>query len=213
MATEAEVLEKVGSYCTEKQYTLNDDFRSQFSEKFAKVNTDADINDENVLNSIKFNLDTAFSAASKELKVKDETWKTEKAEYEKQIEALKKKQESASQTVSKKEDSALKLPEEVVEQLKELNQYKDKKQKQEKRAEVLGIAKQSVREDLRGKLEDLLDIMQIDYSKDEKELAKQLNDSFVKMYKDQIGNGKPQSPENKSKMYESILASVPKVKV
>ena len=86
MATQAEVLQKVTDYCTEKQYTLNDSFRSKFSEKFATANAEADISDENVLNSIKFNLDTAFSAASQEMKVKDETWKTKEAEYLKQIE-------------------------------------------------------------------------------------------------------------------------------
>ena len=69
MATQAEVLQKVTDYCTVKQYTLNDSFRSKFSEKFATANAEADIADENVLNSIKFNLDTAFSAASQEMKV------------------------------------------------------------------------------------------------------------------------------------------------
>ena len=110
MASEAEVLEKVGSYCTEKQYTLNDDFRSKFSEKFAKINAEADINDENVLNSIKFNLDTAFSAASKELKVKDETWKNKESEYLKQIEALKKNPKV-------EETKVVELPEEIKKNL------------------------------------------------------------------------------------------------
>jgi hypothetical protein len=71
MAKQEEVLQKVNDYCTEKQYTLNDDFRSKFSEKFATSNADADVNDENILNSIKFNIDTAFSATSKELKIKN----------------------------------------------------------------------------------------------------------------------------------------------
>ena len=214
MAKPEEVLQKVNDYCAEKQYTLNDDFRSRFSDKFAGNNADADINDENIINSIKFNLDTAFSAASKELKINSEAWKTKESEYLKQIETLKKAHhEGDGNGGVKAEPPKFELTDDIKNQLNELNKFKIEKQTQEKRAKVLEIAQKSVREDLRGKLEDLLGIMQIDYSKDAKELATQLNDSFVKIYKDQIGNVKPQSPDNKSKMYEKILESAPKIKI
>src|SRR5574344_19282 len=78
MATEVEVLEKVGTYCTEKQYTLDDNFRSQFSSKFAAANAEADINDENISKSIKFALDSAFSAASKGIEAQKKVWDEEK---------------------------------------------------------------------------------------------------------------------------------------
>ena len=60
MATKEEVLQKVTDYCTEKQYTLNEDFRSQYSEKYAANYAEADVNNEAVLKDIKFHLDTAL---------------------------------------------------------------------------------------------------------------------------------------------------------
>ena len=110
MATEAEVLEKVGTYCTEKQYTLNDDFRSQFSNKFSASNPDADINDENTLNSIKFNLDTAFSAASKGIEAEKKKWETEKTKLNSEIENLKKNQLDRKTPNNKVDEKNLELP-------------------------------------------------------------------------------------------------------
>lgn len=206
MAKPEEVLQKVTDYCTEKQYTLNDDFRSQFSEKFAKVNTDADINDENVLNSIKFNLDTAFSAASKELKIKDETWKNKESEYLKQIEALKKNPKV-------EETKVVELPEEIKKELGELTKFKEEKQKQEKRAKVLNIAKNKVREDLHSNLEEVLSIMQLDYSKTDEELAQQLDSNFTKIYTGKIGDIRPISSHSKETKDEDWLNGVKKVQI
>lgn len=203
MATLEEVSQKVNEHCTEKQYTLNDDFRSKFSEKFAEANPDADINDEKVLNSIKFNIDTAFSAASKELKIKDETWKTKEADYLKQIETLKKNQKV----------EGFKLPDDLKNELEEIKQFKEEKQKQEKRANILEMAKKNVRKDLHSDLEDVLSIMELDYSKDEKVLAEQLNSNFTKLYKGRIGNIKPLSPGSTVIKDEDIIESVKSVKI
>jgi len=210
MATQAEVLQKVSDYCTEKQYTLNDDFRSKFSEKFAGAYADADVNDEKTLDHIKFNLDTAFSAASKEIKLKDEVWKTEKADYLKQIEALGKAHEGKKEKPEKVEST---IPEEIKKELEELKRYQAEGQKREKRANVLKLAQKNVREDLHGNLEDVFNIMEIDYSKDESELAKELNANFTKIYKGKIGDVRPQLSQNTKRSYEDILKNLPKVNV
>ena len=212
MATQEEILQKVNEHCTEKQYTLNDDFRSKFSEKFAKINAEADINDENVLNSIKFNIDTAFSAASKELKVKDEAWKTKETEFLKQIEELKKSQKVDNKKPDK-EEKEFKLPDDLKNELEEIKQFKEEKQKQEKRANVLKIAQKNVREDLHGNLEEVLSIMQLDYSKTDEELAKQLDTNFTKIYKGKIGDVRPQSSQVSFKKYDELIKNVPKANV
>jgi|SRR5574344_1010940 len=212
MATQEEILQKVNEHCTEKQYTLNDDFRSKFSEKFAKINAEADINDENVLNSIKFNIDTAFSAASKELKVKDEAWKAKESEFLKQIEELKKSQK-VDDNKPDKEEKEFKLPDDLKNELEEIKQFKEEKQKQEKRANVLKIAQKNVREDLHGNLEEVLSIMQLDYSKTDEELAKQLDTNFTKIYKGKIGDVRPQSSQVSFKKYDELIKNVPKANV
>ena len=202
MATEAEVLEKVGTYYTEKQYTLDDNFRSQFSNKFAAANAEADINDENISKSIKFALDSAFSAASKGIEAQKKVWDEEKIKLNGEIEKLKK--------IPKKEgENKFELPDDIKEKLNKLDAIEEKRSRQEKRAEVLELAKKGVREDLQGNLEDLLDMTSLDYTKESKELAKQLNDNFAKLYKNNIGDIKPSSPEKKARKVEDILNSIP----
>ena len=202
MATEAEVLEKVGTYCTEKQYTLDDNFRSQFSNKFAAANAEADINDENISKSINFALDSAFSAASKGIEAQKKIWDEEKIKLNGEIEKLKK-------TPKKEGENKFELPDDIKEKLNKLDAIEEKRSRQEKRAEVLELAKKGVREDLQGNLEDLLDMTSLDYTKDSKELAKQLNDNFAKLYKNNIGDIKPSSPEKKARKVEDILNSIP----
>ena len=202
MATEVEVLEKVVTYCTEKQYTLDDNFRSQFSNKFAAANAEADINDENISKSIKFALDSAFSAASKGIEAQKKVWDEEKIKLNGEIEKLKK--------IPKKEwENKFELPDDIKEKLNKLDAIEEKRSRQEKRAEVLELAKKGVREDLQGNLEDLLDMTSLDYTKESKELAKQLNDNFAKLYKNNIGDIKPSSPEKKARKVEDILNSIP----
>lgn len=211
-----DVIQKVNDYCTEKQYTLDDSFRSQFSEKFANSNADADVNDENILNSIKFNIDTAFSAASKELKIKDETWKTKEAEYQKQIEALKKSHhdgEGEGKGRGKTDPPEFKLSDDDKNLLDELKKFKIEKQQQEKRAKVLDMAKSKVRTDLHPDLEEILNIMQLDYSKDEKELAEMLNSNFSKLYKGKIGDVRPVDAQSQNLKDEDIIKGVKKVEI
>ena len=214
MATQAEVLQKVSDYCTEKQYTLNDDFRSQFSERFAKANAEANVEDEAISNSIKFSIDTAFSAASKELKLKDEAWNKEKSDYLKQIEELKKKSEGKKNGDGKKDPiTTIELPKDVKEELEELKTFKTQKEQQEKHARVLSMAKKNVREDLHGQLEALFNAINVDYSKDDEALVKQLNESFTSIYQGQVGNIKPKVASESIKDDEALIGSVPKINV
>ena len=199
---EVEVLEKVGTYCTEKQYTLDDNFRSQFSNKFAAANAEADINDENISKSIKFALDSAFSAASKGIEAQKKVWDEEKIKLNGEIEKLKK-------APKKEGENKFELPDDIKEKLNKLDAIEEKRSRQEKRAEVLELAKKGVREDLQGNLEDLLYMTSLDYTKESKELAKQLNDNFAKLYKNNIGDIKPSSPEKKARKVEDILNSIP----
>lgn len=212
MATQAEVLEKVGTYCTEKQYTLDDNFRSQFSNKFAEANADADINDENISKSINFALDTAFSAASKGIEAQKKAWDEEKIKLNSEIEKLKKDPNKGLET-KKDEDKKFELPDDIKEKLNKLDAYEDRVTKQEKRAEVLELAKKGVREDLHSNLNDLLEMTSLDYTKESKDLAKMLTDNFAKLYKNNIGDIKPSSPEHKEKKLSDIIDSVPKVTI
>ena len=202
MATQAEVLQKVTDYCTEKQYTLNDSFRSKFSEKFANANTDADISDENVFNSIKFNLDTAFSAASQELKVKDETWKTKEAEYLKQIETLKKEPDGNKGEIGEKTIIKQEIPAEYMEYLKYAKELKEK--------ETLSTAKKSIVElasknftsaEQKAGFEKFVETQNIDTTKDATELSQHLADIYGSIFKETIGENKAEvrAQENMTK--------------
>ena len=191
MATQAEVLQKVTDYCTEKQYTLNDSFRSKFSEKFATANAEADITDENVLNSIKFNLDTAFSAASQEMKVKDETWKTKEAEYLKQIEELKKVPEG-NKGGSKEEDiTKPEIPEEYMEYLKYAKELKEKDTLAAKKKSIVELAsKNFTSAEQKAGFEKFIDTQNIDTTKEASELSEKFAGIYGSIFKETIGENK-----------------------
>jgi hypothetical protein len=191
MATQAEVLQKVTDYCTEKQYTLNDSFRSKFSEKFANANTDADISDENVLNSIKFNIDTAFSAASQELKVKDETWKTKEAEYLKQIETLKKEPEGNKG--GGKEETVIKqvIPEDQMEYLKYAKELMEKETLATKKKSIVELAsKNFTSAEQKAGFEKFIETQNIDTTKDPSELSEKFSSVYGSIFKETIGENK-----------------------
>ena len=187
MATQAEVLQKVTDYCTEKQYTLNDSFRSKFSEKFANANTDADISDENVLNSIKFNIDTAFSAASQELKVKDETWKTKEAEYLKQIETLKKEPEGNKG--GGKEETVIKqvIPEDQMVYLKYAKELMEKETLATKKKSIVELAsKNFTSAEQKAGFEKFIETQNIDTTKDPSELSEKFSSVYGSIFKENI---------------------------
>jgi len=191
MATQAEVLQKVTDYCTEKQYTLNDSFRSKFSEKFATANAEADITDENVLNSIKFNLDTAFSAASQEMKVKDETWKTKEAKYLKQIEELKKVPEGNKGGGKEETITKPSIPEEYMEYLKYAKELKEKDTLAAKKKSIVELAsKNFTSAEQKAGFEKFIDTQNIDTTKEASELSEKFAGIYGSIFKETIGENK-----------------------
>lgn len=191
MATQAEVLQKVTDYCTEKQYTLNDSFRSKFSEKFATANAEADITDENVLNSIEFNLDTAFSAASQEMKVKDETWKTKEAEYLKQIEELKKVPEGNKGGGKEETITKPSIPEEYMEYLKYAKELKEKDTLAAKKKSIVELAsKNFTSAEQKAGFEKFIDTQNIDTTKEASELSEKFAGIYGSIFKETIGENK-----------------------
>ena len=92
--TKEEVLQRANDYCSERSYdseTLTDEFKDKFADFFAKRHESAGIDDDGIMDEIKFNLDTARSAASRGIALKQTSFSTKESELNKQIEELKKK--------------------------------------------------------------------------------------------------------------------------
>ena len=208
--TKEEVLQKVADYCTEKAYTetLTEDFRDKFAEFFSKKYPETDADDEDALSDMKFNLNTAFSATSKGVTAKQTAFAEKEAELNRQIEELKKK-------ISKggKGEETPKIPQEVLDQLNELKNFKDEEAKKNKRNAILTLAKKSVREDLHSSFEKFASDAVVSLEKTDQEQANALVSKFQDIFKDTIGEIKPLQPRQQLKRYEDYIDSLPKVKV
>lgn len=209
--TKEEVLQKVTDYCNEKSYTsatLTDAFKDKFADHFQKANPDADINDEAIIASMKFAINTAFSSASDIVTLKTNEWTSKENEYKTQIQDLQKK----VKTPPAPRDEP-KLPEEVAKQLKELQEFKDAQNKQEKFANVMKLAKAGIREDLHASFDKFAKKCVIDMGKEDKEQADAFRAEFQEIFKDTIGDIKPLTPVQSQKQVDDIIASIPKIKV
>lgn len=209
--TKEEVLQKVTDYCNEKSYTsatLTDAFKDKFADHFQKANPDADINDEAIIASMKFAINTAFSSASDIVTLKTNEWTSKENEYKTQIQDLQKK----VKTPPTPQDEP-KLPEEVAKQLKELQEFKDAQNKQEKFANVMKLAKAGIREDLHASFDKFAKKCVIDMGKEDKEQADAFRAEFQEIFKDTIGDIKPLTPVQSQKQVDEIIASIPKIKV
>ena len=209
--TKEEVLQKVTDYCNEKSYTsatLTDAFRDKFADHFQKANPDADINDEAILASMKFAINTAFSSASDIVTLKTNEWTTKENDYKTQIQDLQKKVKKPTT-----QEDEPKLPEEVAKQLKELQEFKDAQNKQEKFANVMKLAKAGIREDLHASFDKYAKKCVIDMGKEDKEQADAFRAEFQEIFKDTIGDIKPLTPVQSQKQVDDIIASIPKIKV
>lgn len=207
--TKEEVLQKVNDYCNEKSYTnetLTDDFKDKFSDFFSKKNEQKGIDDDGVIDDLKFSLNTAFSAASKILTSKNSAWNTKENEYKKKIEELSKK-------VNPIEDKKLELPDDVKEQLKRLTQYEEDSRKREKFEEILGIAKKSIREDLHKSFANYAKDFAVNTNEDSNEQAKKLVSRFQEIFKDSIGDIKPLAPKITIKQETEFIENLPKIKL
>lgn len=209
--TKEEVLQKVTDYCNEKSYTsatLTDAFKDKFADHFQKANPEADINDEAILASMKFAINTAFSSASDIVTLKTNEWTSKENDYKTQIQDLQKKVKKPTT-----QEDEPKLPEEVAKQLKELQEFKDAQNKQEKFANVMKLAKAGIREDLHASFDKYAKKCVIDMGKEDKEQADAFRAEFQEIFKDTIGDIKPLTPVQSQKQVDDIIASVPKIKV
>lgn len=208
--TKEEVLQKVADYCTEKSYneTLTEDFRDKFAEFFSKKYPETDADDEAALSDMKFNLNTAFSATSKGVTAMQNTFTEKESELNKQIEELKKK-------LGKRErgEETPKIPQEILDQLNELKNFKDEEAKKNKKNAILSIAKKSVREDLHSSFEKFANDTEVSLEKTDKEQADALVSKFQDIFKDTIGEIKPLQPRQQIKRDADYIDSLPKIKV
>lgn len=208
--TKDEVLQRANDYCNERSYdgeTLTDDFKDKFADFFQKRHADANIDDEGILDELKFNLDTARSAAVKGLAKQQTTFSTKESDYLRQIEELRKKNGKGEQTTK------VEIPEELKEQIKELQKFKDDEAKKERFANIVKLAKGKVRADLHKSFEAYAKNFSVNLEKDDKDQANALVDGFQEIFLDSYGSIKPLAPKQVQKSDEEFFASLPKIKV
>lgn len=208
--TKEMVVESINTYCTERKYgseTLTDDFKEKFSNIFVKKYDQQDVEESDVIADLKFNLDTAFNASLGLKNVQDANFTKKEDDYKKQIEELKK------QKPRQQQQQETELPEEVKNQLKELEDFKNNARKREKFNEVLELAKKGVREDLHRSFEKFASDFAVTLDETSEEQAKKLTTRFQDIFKDSIGDIKPLAPRQTQKRDEEFLSSLPKIKV
>lgn len=207
--TKEDVLQKANDYCTEKSYTetLTDEFKDKFSDFFAKKYPETDADDEAMIADLKFNLDTAFSATSKGITLKQKAFEEKENEYKTQIEELNKK-------IGKpQKPKELVIPKEIQEQLDELKRYKDDAARKAKFKDIIEIAKKSIRQDLHKSFETFAADADVSLEKEDKEQAKNLVTRFQEIFRDSIGDIKPLAPQQTRKRDEEVLSSIGRIKV
>ena len=208
--TKEEVLQKVNEYCNEKSYTeetLTSEFKDKFSEFFAKkYSEETAIDAEGILEDIKFNINTAFSATSKGLTSKQKAFETKENEYKNTIAELNKK-------IGKPQEKIVELPDDVKQQLAELEKFKDAKSKKDKFDEIVKLAKKGIRPDLYTSFEKYAQEYDVTLDSTSEEQAKKLTARFQEIFKDSIGDIKPLAPKVSQKRDEEFVASIPKVQV
>lgn len=212
--TKEEALQKVNDYCNEKSYTnatLTDGFKDKFAEHLAKRYPDAAADDETALGDMKFALNSAFSGASLIITDKTKEFETKENGYKSQIAELEKKIPSGQQ--QQQQQQQLEIPQEIKDQLEELKQYKNERSKQEKYANILTLAKNDIRDDLHSSFEKYAKDYDVKLDKEDKEQADALVARFKYIFKDTLGDIRPQKPVTTQKQVEDVIGSVPKIKV
>lgn len=208
--TKEEILQKVNDYCNEKSYTnatLTDGFKDKFAEHFQRLNPDGDVEDEQILSNMKFAINTAFSSASSIITDKTKSFEAKESEYQKQIDELSKK------VAEKKVEKVVEIPQELQDQLNELQSFKNAQSKQSKLKEIMDLAKKGIRQDLHGSFDKFASDYEVKLDKENKEQADALVLKFQDIFKDSIGDIKPLAPQQTKKRDEDFLATLPKVKV
>ena len=212
--TKEEILQKANDYCSEKGYTsetLTDDFKDLFATHFLKRHQDGDINDENIVAEIQFNLNTAFSATSKGITSKQKAYDQMVDDYKGQIEELNKKIANAKN--KNKGDDATKEQQLPKELLDKLDRLEINAKKADKFKEILALAKKDVRTDLHKSLENYATDFAVSLETSSDEQAKTLVGRFQAIFRDSIGDIKPLSPKTSKKQDEDFAASLKPIKV
>ena len=207
--TKETVLESMNTYCTERKYgseNLTDGFKEKFSNFFVKKYEGKDVEQEEMIADLHFNLDTAFSASVDINSALKSSFETKKTEYENQIAELNKK-------LGKKETPKFEVPKELQDQLDELKKYKNEEVKKTKFASIMDIAKKGIRQDLHKSFETFANGTNVDLEKTDKEQADALVSRFQEIFKDSIGDIKPLAPQQVRKNDEAVLSGLKRVKV
>ena len=207
--TKEKVSESMNTYCTERKYgseNLTDGFKEKFSNFFVKKYEGKDVEQEEMIADLHFNLDTAFSASVDINSALKSSFETKKTEYENQIAELNKK-------LGKKEPTKFEVPKELQDQLDELKKYKNEEVKKTKFASIMDIAKKGIRQDLHKSFETFATGTNVDLEKTDKEQADALVTRFQEIFKDSIGDIKPLAPQQVRKNDEAVLSGLKRVKV
>jgi hypothetical protein len=207
--TKDSVLESINTYCTERKYgseNLTDGFKEKFSNFFVKKYEGKDVEQEEMIADLHFNLDTAFSASVDINSALKSSFETKKTEYENQIAELNKK-------LGRKEQPKFEVPKELQDQLDELKKYKNEEVKKTKFASIMDIAKKGIRQDLHKSFETFANGTNVDLEKTDKEQADALVSRFQEIFKDSIGDIKPLAPQQVRKNDEAVLSGLKRVKV
>lgn len=211
-----DLLQKVNEYCSEKSYTeatLTSSFKDKFVDHFIRKYPDGDINDENVLNDMKFALNTAFSGASSIITEKQKGFDTKENEYKGQIAELNKQLETLRNGDDDDKLKQFQIPKELQEQIDELKKYKTAESKKEKFKNIIELAKKGIRQDLHKSFETFAETYDASLDVEDKKQADNLITRFQAIFKDSIGDIKPLAPQQTAKREEEYLASIPKVKI
>ncbi len=210
--TKEECLQRVNDYCSERSYdesTLTTDFKDKFADFFSKKYPDTAVDDESALADLKFNLDTAKSAASKGRASLQQGFESKENDYKNQIAELNKK-------LGKKQPTPIEtpvIPKELQDQLDELKRYKNEEVKKTKFASIMELAKKGIRQDLHKSFETFANGTNVDLEKTDKEQADALVSRFQEIFKDSIGDIKPLAPQQIRKNDEAVLSNLKRLKV
>ena len=207
--TKETVLESMNTYCTERKYgseNLTDGFKEKFSNFFVKKYEGKDVEEEEMVADLHFNLDTAFSASVDINSSLKTSFETKENEYKNQIAELNKK-------LGRKEPQKFEVPKELQDQLDELKRYKNEEVKKTKFASIMELAKKGIRQDLHKSFETFATGTNVDLEKADKEQADALVSRFQEIFKDSIGDIKPLAPQQVRKNDEAVLSGLKRVKV
>lgn len=211
--TKEEVLQKVNEYCDERSYTnetLTDEFKEKFADFFIKkFPEDTSIDSDGVVEDIHFNINTAFSAASKKAK----TFAAKEQDYLKQIEGLRNQVNNKEEGGTQNQVTQPTISQELQDKLDKLEKFEQEARLNQKFTEVVNIAKRNVRPDLHKSLENYATDFIVNLTDTSEEQAKKLTTRFQEIFRDSIGDIKPLAPKQTQKREEEFIASIPKVKI